>query len=112
MVVELDIFSGRPNPKWDLSPEQTAELRQKLIHARPGAGNTALFERLGYRGLIVRDPGRPGEMVRIGFGSIMQQGGSGEPKSYADPNRELERWLLSTGKGKIDERFTKLEQLE
>src|SRR5262245_49044670 len=51
--VELDVFSGRPNPVWTLSNADTAELERRLS-ALTKTSATTLFDGLGYRGLIVR----------------------------------------------------------
>jgi hypothetical protein len=57
LEVELDIFSGMPNPTWVLSKRQEAKLYE-LLRAEPDQISrvTALDKRfgLGYRGLIVR----------------------------------------------------------
>ncbi len=67
----LDIFSGRPNPTWTLTPEATAELRQRLatLSARLSAAPPSARPRLS--------------------------------ANYADAGRQLERWLLNTAQGKI-----------
>jgi hypothetical protein len=53
MEIELDVFSGRPNPRWVASPERAASVSAALSSlavapARPEPGH------LGYRGFIVR----------------------------------------------------------
>ena len=57
LEVELDIFSGMPNPTWVLSKRQEATLVD-LLDAEPSqiSSVTAMERRfgLGYRGLIVR----------------------------------------------------------
>lgn len=58
LEVELDIFSGMPNPKWLLSDREEKELLDRII-AEPTQISPAytLDEQfsLGYRGLIVRE---------------------------------------------------------
>ena len=57
LEVELDIFSGMPNPTWMLSPRQEATLYERLRAAPNQLSRvTDPKERfgLGYRGLIVR----------------------------------------------------------
>ena len=56
MEIELDVFSGRPNPKWLESPERAASVRRALASlveapVRPEPGN------LGYRGFLIRQGG-------------------------------------------------------
>jgi hypothetical protein len=57
LEVELDIFSGMPNPTWVLSKRQEGTLYE-LLHAQPNQmmATTTAGARLGlgYRGLIVR----------------------------------------------------------
>lgn len=55
MRVELDIFSGRPNPSWELSVDEAAELSRRLAaliktETRPDEGG------LGYRGFVITNP--------------------------------------------------------
>lgn len=58
LEVELDIFSGMPNPKWVLSEREEKELLDRAI-ADPGQFSPAYTPdeqfSLGYRGLIVRE---------------------------------------------------------
>ncbi|MCC6192751.1 MAG: hypothetical protein IT318_27335 [Anaerolineales bacterium] len=53
--VELDIFSGRPNPRWILSEAEEKELVNRIL-ADPASilPDTLGQARLGYRGFIVR----------------------------------------------------------
>jgi hypothetical protein len=57
LEVELDVFSGVPNPTWILSPRQEAALYERLrADPKQISSATSLNTRLGlgYRGLIVR----------------------------------------------------------
>ena len=86
VLVELDIFSGRPNPCWELD-KPTAEALYRLISQLDTASGGPLDRPgLGYRGFIMRD-------------------GSGERRAYngyvispnrtvADPSARVERFLL------------------
>jgi hypothetical protein len=56
MEIEIDAFSGRPNPKWIESPERAAAVARALSSlveapARPEP------DHLGYRGFIIRQRG-------------------------------------------------------
>ena len=56
MEIELDAFSGRPNPTWVESPERAASVSRALSSlveapARPEP------DHLGYRGFIIRQGG-------------------------------------------------------
>lgn len=53
MEIELDVFSGRPNPTWVASPERAASISRGLSSlsdapAQPEPGH------LGYRGFVIR----------------------------------------------------------
>ncbi|MEU1377569.1 hypothetical protein ABZ442_28510 [Streptomyces triculaminicus] len=88
MLVELDLFSGRPAPRWRLDPGAAEEFRT-LTAALPPAG-TAPQPRtpgLGYRGFIVTD----GEKVTRVFAGHVTEGTT----SRVDRDRSLEHWLLS-----------------
>jgi len=50
-AVELDVFAGRPNPHWVLSPEAESELRQMIDRLQEPA--EPVPPRLGYRGFVV-----------------------------------------------------------
>lgn len=57
LEVELDIFSGRANPRWMLTKKEEQELVDRIAAApdqvAPASEGTALLG-LGYRGLVVR----------------------------------------------------------
>ena len=53
--IELDVFSGRPNPNWMLSEVQVDELKAKLSLALPEA-KPKTPPQLGYNGFIIRNP--------------------------------------------------------
>ena len=59
MEIELDAFSGRPNPRWELTGAQAAEFLARLRALRPTQGRDFVVEDLGYRGFIVRAKGEP-----------------------------------------------------
>lgn len=60
--VELDVFSGRPNPTWEPGPSESGELLKQLSLLPEADKNKAMFnDGLGYRGFIVSvlDESRP-----------------------------------------------------
>jgi hypothetical protein len=94
--VELDIFSGRPNPTWALTDSQTASLLEMLdglpqTESEPRPGD------LGYRGMIVRLRGAKAREITVHTGVAAVNGGS-----HADADRHVERWLLETGRPFLD----------
>jgi hypothetical protein len=95
--VEVDIFSGRPNPTWTLSPADDKTLRERLA-ALPAASPADLHTNLGYRGLVVHLP--DSVVVRLQRGHVRTDGA--DPQAKADPERGLERWLLETGRATLE----------
>jgi hypothetical protein len=95
--VELDIFSGNPNPVWIL-PEADGVLFLKKLAMLPKASATELSDNLGYRGFIIKVINETKEsLIRIQNGTV-QFSQSGTNVYYSDQNRNLERWLLNSGK--------------
>lgn len=95
-AVELDIFSGNPNPAWVLS-EADGVIFQKKLAMLPRASAKELFDNLGYRGFIVKVINETEEsLVRIQNGTV-QLSQNGTNLYYRDQNRHLERWLLNSG---------------
>ncbi|MCA6094776.1 hypothetical protein LE181_21705 [Streptomyces sp. SCA3-4] len=88
MLVELDLFSGCPAPRWHLGPGAAEEFRT-LTAALPPTGPVSRPRSpgLGYRGFTVTD----GDTVVRVFAGRVTEGTT----SRDDPGRHLERWLLS-----------------
>jgi hypothetical protein len=103
MRAELDIFSGRPNPTWDLSVKEGEEF-VKLLSKLPKADAGDIPEGLGYRGIVVSAGGK----LILGFDSVAVCNGvvvgrrAGVDQKFTDKNCALERWLFRTGKGRLD----------
>jgi hypothetical protein len=52
MFVELDVFSGRPNPRWELDEERSEELRRLEARLAPARQAAPEPPGLGYRGFV------------------------------------------------------------
>jgi hypothetical protein len=112
MRVEIDIYSGRPNPSWDLTTQEAGEFHARLL-ALPRSLAAAMPDGLGYRGLRVAaaagtddaTPGQPGNIavVELGAGMIRLQRADGAVEYYADTTHSLECWLLAKAQGRTDE---------
>lgn len=91
--VMLDIFSGRPNPKWTLSNELVDELKAKFVKL-PKA-EPATPPGLGYRGVIItnlsKDQRIP-DQIKV-YNSSLTIVESGRTSYYEDVNN-IEEWLL------------------
>jgi hypothetical protein len=93
--VELDIFSGRPNPRWTLDEREEAELIERMLDRTvPFVAPMDTDGYLGYRGFVVRASGAGAAKlsaaglpttfrVRDGLGQSIDLG--------------AESWLLATG---------------
>lgn len=107
--IELDAFSGRPNPTWNLSQSQCTEIEQQidqlpktkeLLPSPPG---------LGYRGVIIHYQNQQGvrESIRFYRGTVRSQ-----RLQLQDPDRLLEKRLLSIGEDLIDSNVQRYLQTE
>jgi len=93
MIVELDVYSGRPNPTWSLSAGQIAELLEALQELPPADKLTG-ENALGYRGFLLSNPDRMGGLaphIRI-YGGVVTMD-NGQVKLYRDIHN-LEHQLL------------------
>lgn len=86
MLVELDVFSGKPNPRWTLDESGSARLRQLqgalTLARRPPPEPPGL----GYRGFVYSDP--PGH-ARAYRGYV-----TAARMVLADPTFSIELYLL------------------
>ena len=75
MTVELDVFSGRPNPQWALTEQETARVEELLrdLPSEPGASTESA---LGFRGFILSDGKR---RVTVGGGFVRFEEGADKP---------------------------------
>lgn len=93
LQVELDIFSGRPNPKWTLNAKEEKEFLERVTaDPRVMRSATATNGRLGYRGYLVTTVS---EDIDKKLPSRFRIGG--QPGSESD----LNLWLLETSE-KLD----------
>ena len=97
--VELDIFSGEPNPAWTLTQAERNAVLAELSHAEE-TGPQDMFDGLGYRGFVLSPAGAghtPVVELRIRHGAIRYR--AGETVTYwKDPDRRAERRLLSSAR--------------
>jgi hypothetical protein len=99
--VELDIFSGMPNPTWVLTASEAGSFDTQLA-ALPQTAPRSLAGNLGYRGLIVQmRVGTATQLVRIQTGLVQVSDGTADAYCV-DEARKLERWLLQTGKPHVN----------
>lgn len=101
LQVELDVFSGRPNPAWTLPRAQGAELDALIGQLPAMAAPDAPFDGLGYRGVVVRDPARPGWSL-VAMGDVVRVASGDGSKAYSDIGASVERWLLDRAGEAVD----------
>jgi hypothetical protein len=112
MEVEIDAFSGRPNPVFNLQTAEVTELNQFLWKAK---GEEAIKDTkadiipsiLGYRGLHVRERDKNKAVIseiQIFGKDILIRGSRGEYRRLKMPDDSLEKYLvdLALAKGAID----------
>jgi len=100
MTVELNVYSGRPNPAWELSENERAELVARLKDL-PVADAAISDAGLGYRGFVILKLGRTGELprrIRV-YGGIVAMENGGHPRFYRDTH-EIEPYLLEQAAGR------------
>lgn len=105
LEVELDAFSGRPNPRWELTPAQATEFLDRIRKLRPIHDHPMQGEGLGYRGFVVRPEGEPVggfDQLKVYHGTVLMRFG-GRAEVFDDSDRGLERWMLDTGRGQVPE---------
>ena len=104
MRVELDIFSGRINPSWEVTGNDAAQLVDRLASGPvlPVDEAPAL---LGFRGFIVS--ASPGETLPPEIpAEVRVPPPTSEAPESAAAERQVEettQWLLSTGRGAVDD---------
>lgn len=109
--VELDIFSGMPNPTWILTNSE-ADSFLKQLAALPRTPARELSGHLGYRGFIVQcTQGDNAQLIRVQNGTVHIS--KGLANVYAnDEAREFERWLLNTGRPHLKDELFQIAERE
>jgi hypothetical protein len=101
--VELDIFSGRPNPTWVLTPAQASDLTSRIARLHPATAVGQRPDNLGYRGFIVQtttasSPSSAMDRTIRAYSGIVEVVDSTGTAYYRDPQRQIELWLLTSAK--------------
>lgn len=101
VIAMVDMYSGRPNPSWELSDQQLEELRRMLEAARasgPPPGQP--FDGLGYRGVWILNRDLEADLpyrvdARGGLLTIVDRPGdeAGATHAHSD-DQGIERWVL------------------
>ena len=98
--VELDIFSGIPNPTWMLTFSEASDLTSRISRLDPTEETGQRPENLGYRGFIVQTIAASSSTVQTirAYHGIVEVVDSTKTAYYLDPQRQIELWLLTTAK--------------
>lgn len=103
-VVTLNVFSGRPNPSWQLTPQQEQQFTDRLMsletlsNTRP----TGLVGQLGYRGFsVTRNADHP--LGALGLRVHERIVDSGPTQANLVDNAQIEAWLLETSAAAIND---------
>lgn len=104
--VEIDVFSGHPNPVFTLQESEAAQVKALLskaqASAKPNDINSVFPSRLGYRGIFIRQVGTNQTVVseiQLRGKDILQKSGAGESWQGV-PDRALEQYLLDLAQSK------------
>jgi hypothetical protein len=113
VVVEADIFSGRPNPSWELS-DTLIEALLKTVKQLPETEAQSMFDGLGYRGFRVSFSNEDTQQMMTWSvqGDVVLIDLGGKVTYRQDVEQLIEKGLLDSGKPFLDEAlFQKLENL-
>ena len=86
MLIELDVFSGRPNPRWALDEASARELRQLMSRLAVTTDTPPEPPGLGYRGFVLTDVDGGARAYK---GYVTTSGAV-----HADPAASVEHFLL------------------
>jgi|GEM_PF-920304 hypothetical protein len=103
LSVEADLFSGRPNPTWQLAPNDIQALQDDLAPLPLRAIPATTFDGLGYRGFIVRmigDPQRDTLTIRV-YHDIVRIEHSGTTTVYEDVTQKVEHLLMQSARHNV-----------
>ena len=106
--VELDIFSGVPNPTWMLTFSEASDLTSRISRLDPTEETGQRPENLGYRGFIVQTIAASSatvQTIRAYHGNV-EVVDSTKTAYYLDPQRQIELWLLATAKPPLADDLT------
>lgn len=102
--VELDVFSGRPNPIWPLTEKEVIIL-SAMIDTLQKTSPTKPIDNLGYRGFIVHGFDTvTGSVttIRVYKNTIVYETDNVTHVYFTDVNRQIERFLLATAERYLD----------
>lgn len=113
MHIELDVFSGRPNPYWDLDTQEESEFYRMFRNLPESMVDAPSGSELGYRAIIVTGVKKlEGCSEIVVFREHVAAKCDKKIAHLFDKDRELELWLLNTGKKHLDVNIYQLVRSE
>ncbi len=100
MHVEMDAFSGRPNPSWELDAEEAEQVARLVAPLTALAAPEELPTGLGYRGFHL--VGLRGADELVVWREVVQNLHDGGVSQWRDPERSLEQFLLKSAQPHVD----------
>jgi hypothetical protein len=100
-TVSLGIYSGRPDPSWSLTEEESAELG-RLLGSLPSVIGDPPEGGLGYHGFVLtsKHDGHANRTL-VAYRGAVAELGSGTRTYLADAQRTVERFLLESGRSHL-----------
>lgn len=107
LTVTVEIYSGRPNPTFEITDAAAIVRLRESLRALPSTEVTdvekAGFSRLGYRGIVITNPtgidGIP-ETLQLHDGKVKIPGIRGEDAGFFSDTAKLEKHYLGLAKQK------------
>lgn len=87
------IYSGRPDPTWNVPARAARELASLWDTLQPARGTPRPPPALGYRGAFLRDAGGREWLASEGLVTLKMKKGT---QSRHDPSRQFEKILFAT----------------
>lgn len=100
----LDVFSGMPNPRWQLDAADSIAIRDQLAKLAPASKGFTPINRLGYRGFIVEmtdSASGKASTISVYRQSVVQRA-DGVAVVYDDPAKSIEQILIGSAQQHTD----------
>ncbi|QDQ09199.1 hypothetical protein [Streptomyces spectabilis] len=103
MDVEIDLYSGRRNPVFGLTPEAEEDLMCRIATLPPAPSGAAPLQGLGYRGLrLTNGPAANITEIVVSGGVVVVRDHDGAERVLQDEGRSLERSLADLAAAGLD----------
>jgi len=101
MQIQVDIFSGRPNPAWEATPQEAEDIEAVLASLPVAAGDVPPpSEQLGFRGFWLSD--RQSNRRIYVHGSAVQIQTAATVTAKLDSGRQLQQMLVNMSRSHLD----------